>query len=151
MYAFAVRSIATFLGVGYLPLFPGTWASAAGIGLWLLAGRFAWPAPAVCAACVLAGFLCCGRAERLLGARDPKCIVIDEVSGMLLGLLFLPAYGPKTLAMAFLFFRIFDTVKVFPADRIERLHGSRGVMGDDLVAGFYTNLMLQALLRLLPQ
>jgi len=50
--------------------------------------------------------------------------------------------------LAFLFFRIFDTLKLFPASKLQCMHGALGVMGDDFVAGVYTNAVLQIILRL---
>ena len=93
------------------------------------------------------GFLISGRAEKLFGRKDPSCIVIDEVSGMLLSLLFIP-HDLKYIIAAFFLFRIFDTLKPFPAGRLQSLKGSTGIMIDDIIAAFYTNILLQILLRL---
>ncbi len=85
--------------------------------------------------------------EELLKKKDPGCIVIDEVMGMLIALSFLPA-EPKIIVLAFFIFRILDTLKPFPAGRLQNLHGAIGIMGDDLVAGAYTNIVLQLILNL---
>jgi len=85
--------------------------------------------------------------EKLMRKKDPPCVVIDEVCGMLLGLLFVP-YDIKLVIIAFLIFRILDTLKPFPVGRLERLKGSLGIMTDDLVAGLYTNIILQAVVIL---
>jgi phosphatidylglycerophosphatase A len=45
---------------------------------------------------------------------------------------------------------VLDIVKPWPARRFERLHGGLGVMADDLMAGLYGNLLLQAAVRLAP-
>jgi phosphatidylglycerophosphatase A len=82
--------------------------------------------------------------EQLLGARDPGAIVIDEVAGLTLALLAVPRTLP-VVVVAFLLFRIFDVVKTFPARAAERLPGGLGVVLDDLVAGLYTLIVLQAL------
>jgi phosphatidylglycerophosphatase A len=60
---------------------------------------------------------------------------------------FLPA-DFKIVVLAFLIFRILDTFKPYPAGRLQNLHGSAGVMVDDLIAGIYTNIVLQVILKL---
>lgn len=66
---------------------------------------------------------------------------------MLLGLVFIP-YSLNLVIIAFVLFRILDTLKPFPAGRLERLPGSMGIMADDILAGIYTNIILQIVLRL---
>jgi phosphatidylglycerophosphatase A len=73
----------------------------------------------------------------LLGGKDPGAIVIDEVAGMTLSVLALPL-TPAVLAVAFVFFRVFDVVKPPPARGSQSLQGGVGVMADDLIAGLYT-------------
>lgn len=81
------------------------------------------------------------RVERMLGAKDPGLIVIDEVAGMLLSVLTLPRTIP-VLFTAFVLFRIFDIWKPFPARDSQSLPGGFGVMVDDLIAGFYTLILI---------
>ncbi len=81
-------------------------------------------------------------AERQAGIVDPSCIVIDEVLGMGISLLFIP----KEIALygiAFIVFRFFDISKVFPIWLLEKHvpHGW-GIMADDVLAGFMTLLVL---------
>jgi phosphatidylglycerophosphatase A len=133
-------------GLGYLPVMPGTFGSLAGLAVFLLVrGDVRWLAPAL-AVTLFAGFLLTGRAERLFGKKDSSHIVLDEVAGMLLSLLFIP----PDLALAligFLMFRIFDTLKPFPAGRLQYLKGSAGIMLDDVIAGLYANLVMQFIIR----
>jgi phosphatidylglycerophosphatase A len=73
---------------------------------------------------------------------DPGIIVIDEIIGMLIALLFIP----KTtffLITAFILFRIFDIAKPYPARTMEKLHGGWGIVLDDVVAGIYANIVIQ--------
>ena len=85
--------------------------------------------------------------EKLLNKKDPGCVVIDEVAGMLLALSFMP-YDFRIIFLGFIIFRILDTLKPYPAARLQNMHGAVGVMGDDLVAGIYTNIVLQVILKL---
>jgi len=83
-------------------------------------------------------------AERIFKEKDSPKIVIDDFCGMLLSLLFLPKKS-LFIFLAFILFRVFDFLKVPPANYIEKKEGGVGVVGDDLIAGFYTNLLLHSL------
>ncbi|HTZ11988.1 MAG TPA: phosphatidylglycerophosphatase A [Candidatus Margulisiibacteriota bacterium] len=141
-----VSSLSSFFYIGYLPFIPGTFGSLAGLVLFFAARNN--PSACIILALVmtLLGFLVSGSAERIAGRKDPSHIVIDEVSGMLLSLLFLP-YDIKLLLLGFLLFRILDTLKPFPAGALQDLPGSLGVMGDDIIAAVYTNAILQFVFR----
>jgi phosphatidylglycerophosphatase A len=102
---------------------------------------------AFCVIVTLVGTWAAGRAEHVLGAKDPGAIVIDEVAGMTLSVLAFPLTLP-TLAVGFVLFRFFDIVKPFPARVSQRARGGVGVMVDDLIAGLYSLAGL-ALLRAL--
>lgn len=142
-----VSIIATFFYVGYLPFIPGTFGSLAGVVVYyLIKGNIITYISVVSFLAVL-GFLAAGQAERIFNVKDPRYVVIDEVVGMLLSLLFLP-YDLKVVIMGFFVFRLMDTLKPYPIGLIERLHGGKGIMGDDVMAGIYTNIILQAVLRL---
>ena len=82
-----------------------------------------------------------GRVERAVGQKDPGIIVIDEVAGMALSVLFLPRTIP-VLLVAFFLFRLFDVWKPFPARESQALTGGLGVMVDDLIAGVYALVLV---------
>lgn len=88
-----------------------------------------------------------GKAERIFNKKDARCIVIDEVGGIFLSLIFVP-YAIKLALLAFVVFRILDALKPYPAGYLQNLRGSLGIMGDDIIAGIYTNIILQVVLRL---
>jgi phosphatidylglycerophosphatase A len=149
MQPFLVKHITTFMGVGYLPLVPGTFGSAAGLGIFLLVQGQPLQVVLILAAALALGLGFGGQAEKVFGKKDPKFVVIDEVCGMLISLLFLPRYDLPVLALAFVLFRGLDTVKIFPAGKIQDMHGAVGIMGDDVVAAVYANAILQVVLRIL--
>jgi phosphatidylglycerophosphatase A len=91
---------------------------------------------------VILAFALSGRAEKIFDEKDCKKIVIDDFSGMLVSLLFLPC-ELKFALCAFLLFRMFDAFKVPPIDRIEKMPGAKGVVGDDLLAGLFSLVILQ--------
>jgi len=100
----------------------------------------------------LVGIWAGSRVERAIDAKDPGIIVIDEVAGMLVSVLFVPRTIPVLLT-AFLVFRLFDIWKPFPARQLQELHGGLGVMLDDLIAGAYALALIvisRALLDLAP-
>ncbi len=138
-----VLFIATGAGSGYAPVAPGTFGSAVGLLIYaLLAGLTAAGLLAVAVVVVLVGVWASDRAERIFGVRDDGRIVIDEIAGMLIALLFLPV-GPVVAGVGFLLFRLFDIVKPPPARAMESLHGGLGVMLDDVFAGVYATLVGQ--------
>jgi phosphatidylglycerophosphatase A len=135
-------AIATVFGVGYAPVAPGTFGSAAGLLVWWLL-----PASTAVQAVTIAAIFAAGSwggniAERHFGRTDPGQVVIDEVMGMLITLFLNPVGWSGALA-GFLLFRIFDVIKPWPANRLEQLHGGVGVMADDAMAAVYANLVLR--------
>jgi len=145
---FLACATSSVLFIGYLPLAPGTFGSIAGIGIFYLLKDTTFLA--YCAfllAIIVLGLASSGRTERLLNKKDPGCIVIDEVAGMLIALSFMP-FDFKIIFLGFIIFRILDTLKPFPAARFEHLPGAWGIMTDDLIAGIYTNIVLLLILKL---
>lgn len=142
--------IATVGGLGYAPVAPGTFGSAAGILIyWLTRG---WPTAwqlALIAVVSALGIWAATRAETHFGREDPGAVVIDEVAGQLVTLAFTGA-GLTATILAFFVFRILDIIKPFPADRFERLHGGTGIMADDLMAGVYGCVIVHLAMRFIP-
>jgi phosphatidylglycerophosphatase A len=136
---------------GYFPIAPGTVGSAAGLVVYLLVWWTRSPLveTALIAAVFALGTWAATHAERYFGGIDPGPVVIDEVLGMLVTLAFIPA-GWSAMLAGFVIFRVFDVVKPFPADRLEKLHGGFGIMADDAMAGIYSNLVLRLVMWLLP-
>jgi phosphatidylglycerophosphatase A len=138
-------AIATVLGIGYVPIAPGTFGSLAGLLLWAVMPAL----PIAHAAAILVVFAVgcwgAGIAERHFGRTDPGHVVVDEVMGMLITL-FMNPVGWRGATIGFLLFRVFDVIKPFPANRLEALHGGVGVMADDGMAAVYANLALRACL-----
>jgi len=83
-------------------------------------------------------------------SNDPQEIVIDEVVGQMLPLLALPIYETLYIApieyyclTAFLLFRLFDIWKPFPISYVDNnTKGALGIMLDDILAGFYTIIVI---------
>jgi len=134
--------ILAHLGVGLIPGPRGTWGSVLGLVLFILIHRL-WP-PGVwilLGLSVVLGTVAAGRAEEVYG-KGGKQIIIDEVAGQTVALLFAPLSWPTAVA-AFFLFRLFDILKPWPASAAERLPGGAGVMADDLVAGLMAGIVLR--------
>jgi phosphatidylglycerophosphatase A len=143
---YIAKTISTFFYVGYLPFIPGTFGSLCGLGLFFLLRSNFYLYAGVALLITLLGFLVSGEAEKAFGRKDPPCIVIDEVAGMLLSLIFLP-YDLRLVIAGFIIFRLLDALKPYPIGSLQRLKGGIGVMGDDLIAAVYTNLILQVVAK----
>lgn len=138
--------LATWGGMGYLPLAPGTWGTLGAVPLALLLGylgktfTFLFLPPFFFLSVWSAGV-----AEGKLGAEDHPAIVIDEVIGFLLATALLPPRLP-ILILSFLLFRLFDILKPFPIRWIEgKVSGGLGVVLDDLIAGLFSQGIIRGL------
>jgi phosphatidylglycerophosphatase A len=137
---------ATSLGIGYIGKGAGTVAALACCICWYLAWAGNYP-PAILSVLITVFILVLGiwagnKVEPLWG-KDHQRVVIDEVAGMAIGLLFIPV-NVKYMLCAFILFRFFDIVKPLGIRKMEQFPGGWGVMFDDVLAGIYTNILLQA-------
>lgn len=134
-------TIASGMGSGFSPWAPGTAGSLLAVIVWWLAPQ-GWRVrgPMLLASLVL-GVWSATEAERRWGHDNGK-IVIDEIAGMWISLLFLPKIWAVFL-LSFLLFRAMDIVKPLGARQIQKLPGGWGVVADDVLAGIYANLLGQ--------
>lgn len=139
----AAKALVTGLGTGYSPVAPGTCGSLLALGAaWLLFPASWRGVPLAMLAACLAGVPLSFWAERRWGSDPPK-VVIDEVAGQWLALFLVPK-SAIWYPLAFLLFRLFDIAKPWGIDRIQETPGGWGVMLDDLLAGAYSNIVIQA-------
>ncbi|MDR3738155.1 MAG: phosphatidylglycerophosphatase A [Terracidiphilus sp.] len=147
-------TIATFFGAGFGKPGPGTWGSAATVLLWAAVAYGLHPAPQTLLLIVLAaialslilGIPAATVVARESGRKDPQFVVIDEVAGQAITLLFSPI-GWQYALTAFILFRLFDITKPFPVRQLERLPAGWGIVLDDVGAGLYA-LGIATLLRI---
>ena len=144
--------IATFFGAGNLRPGSGTWGSLAAALIWYGASRVITPQlqPAVLAAMALTavaiGIPAATAISRASGTKDPQNVVIDEVAGQWITLLFVPVSWKAVLA-GFILFRGFDILKPPPVRQLERLPEGTGIVVDDVAAGIYALIVMQLLLH----
>jgi phosphatidylglycerophosphatase A len=139
--------VASVFGIGYIPIAPGTFGSAAGLVVWVLVPRTALAQGIAIVVLFAVGSWAGTVAEHHFERTDPRQVVIDEVMGMLVTLFLNPVGWPGAVG-GFVLFRIFDVIKPFPANRLERLPGGIGVMADDGMAALYANLALRLVLMI---
>lgn len=143
------QAISSVLGIGYIGKGGGTVAAlAAGLGLYGLsrAGEtllVAW-LPILTVLLTGLGIWSATAVEPYWG-KDDKKVVIDEVAGMCISVLFLP-FTLTTLITGLVLFRFFDIVKPLYIRKLEKISGGLGVMLDDVAAGIYANVALQILI-----
>jgi phosphatidylglycerophosphatase A len=145
-----VLLLATVGGVGYLPAVPGTIGSLVALPLLPALATLRMRAPLagwiVVAALLAIAFWAADRADSILPSHDNRCIVIDEVAGMIVAGLFVPGTWAAA-ALVFVLFRALDVLKPWPANLIDRRVGAGlGVVGDDLVAGAYAGIAARLVL-----
>ena len=143
------RIVGSFFGLGLIPFAHGTWGTLGAMAFVLVLPaepRLAWAIPTMvlfllaCGFCIVLG----DHAEKMMGVKDPGFIVIDEVAGYLVAVASVTKPSLEWIVMAFVIFRIFDILKPWPCRRLEKIGGGKGILYDDLMAGFYTFLVLTA-------
>ncbi|MCX8155285.1 MAG: phosphatidylglycerophosphatase A [Verrucomicrobiae bacterium] len=160
--------VAQGLGVGRLPLAPGTWGAVLGVFLTMAllgTGSFWLYLGGILLSCGASIWLC-GRAEVMLGQTDPGSVVLDEIIALPIcflpfvatawwrhGLLPAPGSlldknGPLIGLTVFVLFRLFDILKPWPVKQSQALPGGWGITADDVLAALYTAAAAWLLLRL---
>jgi phosphatidylglycerophosphatase A len=86
--------------------------------------------------------------ERFFGKKDPPEVVLDEIMGYWITVLFYP-FNITIAVVGFFAFRIMDILKPYPIKRLHKFDGGLGIMIDDCVAGLYANLVLLAMVYIL--
>ena len=137
----------TSLGIGYIGKGAGTVAAVACSVCWYLAYRNGYqpiPSLIITILITLLGIWSSNVVSKIWG-KDPARVVIDEVAGMCISLLFVPVTIKYVIA-ALVLFRFFDIAKPLFIRKLEKLPGGWGIMLDDVLAGIYANIVLQIVL-----
>jgi phosphatidylglycerophosphatase A len=136
--------LATGFGVGYSPIAPGTLGTLVAIPVYYFLSNIQSPIYEIT---LIASFFLSvwisQNAEKSFGKRDDPRIVIDEMMGFLITMLWVPQ-TTWFIIIGFFLFRLFDIIKPFPIRRLEKgLKGGFGIVLDDVLAGVYSNIILQ--------
>lgn len=145
-----IKWIAVGFGTGWSPIMPGTVGTLVGLPMaWGI--MFLENVPLQVVLCVLMTLLAipiCGMAERVIGGKDPGCIVADEY--LTLPITVIGLSNPWALLSGFVFHRIFDITKPPPIKQLQHIHGGFGIVVDDFLAALIAlglNHILFALLK----
>lgn len=145
------KTIVTGFGSGYTPSMPGTAGSLVALVPAVIIFRTAlYPNLWLLGLILVFTILGVAGAQKVSSrwGNDPSRVVVDEMAGMWISLLWTGGSWP-VIAAAFVLFRFFDILKPLGIRKAERLSGGYGVMADDILAGIYTNLVIQVLLLFL--
>jgi phosphatidylglycerophosphatase A len=142
------KTIASVLGIGYVGKGGGTIAALFYCIIWLLLpatySDSVWQL-VVTFFIIAAGVICGNEVDGVWG-KDSSKVVIDEVAGMAIALLFVPhKLGYVLIALAL--FRFFDIVKPLGIKQLEKWPKGWGVMADDILSGVYALMLIQLLLQ----
>ena len=140
---FLIKLLSSGLFVGYTPKIPGTASTIVYAFIYLLV----FPDNNYLSLILITLFLpfsviVSHMAEKVYGKKDDQRIVIDEVIGIWIGLVFLPKTILFTI-LGIIFFRIFDIKKPLFINRVQSIKGGVGIVIDDVLAGLLTNAVLQ--------
>ena len=154
-----IKIFSSAFGLGYVPKAPGTAGSLLGVLIFYLYVLVSLHEPgpfnfflflAFTVGLTIISIFVSDKAEKIFGEKDCQKIVIDEVVGQMVTYLFVIYFLQAdvivgfgfNLLLGFVLFRIFDVVKIFPANRAQNLPGGWGVVADDVVAGVQAVLVL---------
>ncbi len=138
----------SFFNIGFLPLAPGTWGTIATMPFLWFFSSFNTPwfflAPFVGITTIVSCFIA-EYVQKKHHLHDPQWIVIDEVLGMALAWFFLLELNWLHALVLFSLFRLFDIIKVWPANFFDKLEHGAGTILDDIVSGLFAGLTYRLL------
>ena len=141
-----VLGIATVAGAGYLK-FPGTFGSFVAVLLWAACAALKITEPfylCLILFLIVLGTIVATASEKILKKVDPGEVVIDEVVGILITFYSVP-FSLKYAVIGFILFRLYDILKPFPINVIQKFPKGYGIMLDDILAGFCSFIILKVL------
>jgi len=145
----SILMISSGLGTGYSPVAPGTFGTLLASILYLLI--LPQNIYAYFAILIILGFTAVfvsAEADKLYESDDNPRIVIDEIVGLWVTMALLPK-SIELAVIGFVLFRFFDVIKPLYIRQIQKLNGGWGIVADDVLAGIYSNIILQVLVRTL--
>ncbi len=141
--------IGTGFGSGFWPWGNGTAGALTGMLIWyalsfMLNSTLLF---AVTLSCIvvftIAGTWAVRRLSPFWGS-DPQKVVIDEMVGVWVPLLAVPASDIWLALASFVLFRLFDILKPLGIRTLDRRKGAFYVMADDILAGVYSLIIIVA-------
>ncbi len=144
---FITRIIGSGFFTGYAPAATGTVGSIVALLFFLIPNfsSFYSIIPSTIILFIIGGFAA-DKMEKVYG-QDPGVVTVDEFVGMWLSMWFIPVTY-LNIGLAFIIFRILDILKPYPAGEFDKRSGGWNIMLDDVIAGLYTNVILQVAFRI---
>ncbi|OIO74351.1 MAG: hypothetical protein AUJ85_05665 [Elusimicrobia bacterium CG1_02_37_114] len=140
-----IKTLSTGFFTGYIPLAPGTFGTIlSAVVYWQLFPKNTTMQIIIVSLSIIIAIIVAGQSEKETGRKDDRRIVIDEIVGFWVCMLFIP-HRITFFAAGFLLFRFFDIIKIPPVKKLEKLPGGFGIVLDDIAAGVMTNIVLQIL------
>ncbi|RPH49385.1 MAG: phosphatidylglycerophosphatase A [Desulfobacteraceae bacterium] len=146
----SVIFLATGFFAGNIPIAPGTIGTIVGLLFcFFLSGADLFYMVLFQIFFVIIAIWVADEAEKILKKKDPGCIIIDEIAGIMVTLFGLP-FNVVSVISGFFVFRFLDVVKPFPIRTIEnKLSGGAGIVMDDIAAGIIGNCLLRAIFHVI--
>lgn len=138
-----ITVLTSFFYLGYSPFAPGSCGTIGALPLYYIMSQFLTDIQYLFSVIILSVFciFLSFKTIKIYKNNDPKEVVLDEVVGYLVAMAFIKPTAVNII-IGFVLFRLFDIVKPFPINRLEKLKGGYGIVMDDIAAGIYTNLIL---------
>ncbi|MCF7848574.1 MAG: phosphatidylglycerophosphatase A [Kiritimatiellales bacterium] len=147
-----IKALAVGFGLGNSPVMPGTVGTLLGLPLaWgIMQLPSIWCQIGTCLILTVVAIPICGKAEKIIGGKDPGCIVADEYLTLPIVVIGFFAGAPLwVLVSGFILHRIFDITKPPPIKQLQDIHGGFGIVIDDFLAALIAlglNHLIYALL-----
>ena len=145
----SVMFLATGCYIGNISFAPGTFGSVLGLLLCFFLSKIDFSiAVFLTLIFILCAIWIANEAEKIIDLKDPGCIVIDEIAGIILTLSGLP-FNITSVTLGFLVFRVLDIWKPYPIRLLEnKFSGGIGIVLDDVAAGILSNVILRIFIRI---
>jgi phosphatidylglycerophosphatase A len=139
--------ISTFFYTGYLPKGSGTFATLCFLPIYYFCFRNMHPALyfSITLGLYFLGVWASNYAAAIFNEKDPHKVVIDEVVGYLITMMFIP-FTMKRMIAGFFIARVLDIIKPFPAYQAQAFRGGNGIMADDAISGVQGCILMWALI-----
>ena len=129
-----IKWIAIGFGTGLSPVMPGTVGTLVGLPIawWVMTVPGMGTQIIICAVLSVLSIPICEVAEKVIGGKDPGCIVADEY--LTLPITVIGLTNPWALLSGFILHRVFDITKPPPIKQLQHIHGGFGITIDDFLA-----------------
>ena len=141
-----VTLIGSFFYTGFFPFAPATFATFVWAACYLFIPPAGWIVHLIALIVMLPVSIYIADVMEGYFGHDASVIVIDEFVGMQVTF-FAIVPTPLTVLVGFLLFRVFDIVKPFPINKSQNLKGGYGVVVDDVIAGLYSYIVLNIIMK----